>query len=96
MFISKDSAVLNKQNVIQEVTVSLSDSFVTTSGSTATIDFGEAVASVTAALFIDNSAGTVAPVTFANRAISGTTVTLTLSAAFASNDAIVIAYSTID
>src|SRR6185369_1199244 len=73
---------------VQELIVVITDPIVTTSASTATIDCGQTIKTVREALFIDNSAGTVAPVVAANRSVSGTTVTLTLSAAFAANDAI--------
>lgn len=62
----------------------------TASGSTVTIDVGQPISYVTNALFIDNSAATVAPVTYANRVVSGNTVVLTLSAAAAADDTVIL------
>lgn len=89
-FYLKDSQAQGIELKVQELVVKSLDSIVTTSGSTATIDVGQTISEVRGALFIDDSAGTSAPVTAANRAVSGTTVTLTLSAALASADAIVL------
>lgn len=93
---AKDSNVFGTQLSVQEVTVQLGNPICSTSGSTVTINFQETLAAVQDALFIDDSAGTCAPVTFANRAISGSSVTLTLSAPLAANDAVIVQYSTID
>ena len=62
------------------------------SGSTVIIDVAQPLAEVRAALHIDNSAGTLAPVVAASRAISGNQVTLTLAAAFAANDCLILEY----
>ena len=63
-----------------------------TSGSTATIDCGQVISEVRCALFVDDSAATVAPVVAANRSVSGEFVTLTLSAPLAAADAIILEY----
>ncbi len=92
---AKDSGVLDLQLIVQEVTIALGDSIITaTSGSTVTVDFGETITKVKCALFIDNSAATVAPVVAANCVVSGTTVVFTLSAALAANDALIVQYQT--
>lgn len=92
-FQSKDSLVLGVQLKVQELVVTKADAaLVSTSGSTATIDVKEPIGEIRCALFIDDSAGTVAPVAAANRSVSGTSVTLTLSAAMADADSIVLKY----
>jgi predicted transcriptional regulator len=94
-FISKDNAVENLQLSVQEVSVKLGDQVISaTSGNTITVQFNETITAVSSALFIDDSASTCAPVTAANRTVSGTTVAFTLSAAFAVSDALIIRYST--
>lgn len=94
---AKDSSVFGTQLSVQEVTVQLGNPIISaTSGSTITINFQETLASVAAVLFVDDSAGTVAPVAAANRTVSGSTLALTLSAALAANDAVIVQYSTID
>lgn len=89
---SKDSLVLGVQLKVQKLVCKKSDPMVTTSGSTATIDLGETLSEVRMALFMDDSAGTVAPVAAASQSISGSTVTLTLSAPLAAADAIELHY----
>lgn len=90
---SKSDAVLGVQLKVQEVCVKLGDAqLVSVSGLVATIQLGEAIAEVRAALHLDDSAGTVAPVAAANRAISGSTVALTLAAALTAADSIVLKY----
>lgn len=90
---SKDSGVQQAQLKVQEVCVKLSDTqVVSTSGSTATIDVKETIGEIRQALFLDDSAGTNAPVVASNRSVSGTAVTLTLSAAMTSADSITLKY----
>jgi len=92
-FQSKDSLVLDNQLKVQKVVVKLADKhMVSVSGSTATIDVKETIKEVRMALFMDDSAGTIAPVAAASQSISGTAVTLTLSAALAAADAIELQY----
>ena len=92
-YLSKDSLVQDLQLKVQELTVKLADNaIVSTSGSTATIDVQEDIVEVRCALFVDDSAGTAAPVVASNRSVSGSSVTLTLSAALAAADCIVIKY----
>lgn len=86
-YVSLGYAAQEAQLQVQQLNVSLEDnSVVSTSGSTATINCGQAVQEVRSCLFIDDSAGTVAPVTAANTTVSGSNVTLTLSAAMAAHD----------
>lgn len=93
MFISKDSSVLDVQNKVQQLVVKLSDSqVVSVSGLVATIDVKETLGEVRCALHVDDSAGTVAPVAAANRSVSGSSVALTLGAALASADCIILEY----
>jgi len=88
-YLSTGSAAQAVQLQVQELIVNINDSqVVSTSASTVTIDCGQEVASVKEALFIDNSAGTIAPVVAASQSISGSNVTLTLSAALAADDSV--------
>ena len=88
-YLSQGSAAQGVQLKVQELIVSNKDTaVVSTSASTITIDCGQAVSAVREALFIDDSAATVAPVVASNQSISGSTVTLTLSAPFANNDSV--------
>lgn len=89
-YLSVGSDAQRTQLKVQELVVKSIDNIVTTSGVTATIDVQQTISEVRAALFIDDSAATSAPVVAANRSVSGSTVTLTLSAALASADAIVL------
>lgn len=92
-YMSKNPSVQDIQLKVQELCVKLSDTaVVTTSGSTATINVQENIDHVRSAIFIDDSAGTAAPVVASNRSVSGSSVTLTLSAALAAADAIVLKY----
>lgn len=92
-YLAKDSLVLGLQLKVQEVCVKLGDSYiVSTSGSTATLDFQETLTEVRSVIFTDDSAGTAAPVVAANRVVSGTTVVLTLSAPLAAADCITVKY----
>lgn len=92
-FQSKNSAVLDVQLKVQEVCVKLSDvELVSVDTLDVTIDLGENVKEVRAALHIDDSVGTVAPVAVADQAISGSEVTLTLAAALAADDSIILKY----
>lgn len=93
-FNSKAAEVLNLQNSVEEVSIKLGDAIATPSGSTVAVDLGETIKAISSVIFIDDSAGTAAPVTFANQAISGTVVTLTLSAALAVHDAVIVRYTT--
>lgn len=88
-YLSTGSSAQGVQLKVQELIVAITDTaVVSVSSTTLTIDCGQTVASVREALFVDNSAATVAPVTAANTSISGSIVTLTLSAQFAANDSV--------
>lgn len=88
-YLSVGSDAQRVQLKVEELVVQLADSsIVAVSGSTATIDVQQTISSVVCATFIDDSAATNAPVTAANRVVSGSTVTLTLSAPLAAADAI--------
>jgi len=90
---SKDSGVLSVQLKVQSLCVRLADNVVvSTTGSTATLNVKEPITAVVNAIFIDDSAGTSAPVAAANRVVSGTQVTLTLSAAMTASDSIILNY----
>ncbi len=92
-FQSKSEPVLNVQLKVQELVVKLADTaVVSTSASNATIDIGETISEIRCAIFVDDSAGTAAPVVASNRTVSGTTVTLALGAALAAADCIVLKY----
>lgn len=90
---SQDSAVLGVQLKVQEVCVTLADvEVVSISGLTATVKLGQPIKAIRAALHVDDSAGDVLPVAAADRAVSGNQVVLTLSAALAAADAIILKY----
>ncbi len=92
-YLSKNPSVQDLQLKVQELCVKLADvSVVSTSGSTATINVQETISEVRNAIFIDDSAGTAAPVVASNRSVSGSSVTLTLTAALAAADSIVLMY----
>lgn len=95
-YLSQGSQAQGIQLNVQELVVVITDSIVTTSGSTATIDVGQAINTIQGALFADDSAATVAPVVFANQVVSGSTVKLTLSAAMATHDYIVLYFTCVN
>lgn len=89
---SKDDAVLGLQLKVQELCVKMSDvGVLSTSGSTATIDVKESVKEVRAALHCDDSVG-IYLIAQSGISISGSQVTLTLSAAMAAQDSIILKY----
>ena len=90
---SKDDAVLGLQLKVQELCVKKSDVGILSvgAGTAVTIDVQESVKEVRAALHCDDSVG-VYLIAQAGIAISGSQITLTLSAAIADADSIVIKY----
>jgi hypothetical protein len=90
---SKDDAVLGLQLKVQELCVKKSDTGVLSvgAGTSVTIDVKEPVKEVRAALHCDDSGG-VYLIAQSGIAISGSQVTLTLSAAIADADSIVLKY----
>lgn len=90
---SKDDAVLGLQLKVQELCVKMSDVAVLSvgSGTDVTIDVKEPVGEVRAALHCDDSVG-VYLIAQAGIAISGSQITLTLSAAIADDDSIIVKY----
>lgn len=94
-YMSKVPQVASLQLKVQELALSILDTnVVTTSASTATVDVKENIDSIRSCIFIDDSAGTAAPVAAASRVVSGSTVVLTLSAPLAASDCIVLKYVT--
>lgn len=92
-YLSLNAAVADVQLKVQSLVLKKADNqVVSTSGSTATVDVGQPIQEVRAVLFIDDSAGTSAPVTAANRVVSANAVTLTLSAALADADCLIVEY----
>lgn len=90
-YLLTDAGAQSVQLKVQQLCVTLADNqVVSTSGTTATIDVGQTIDSVRCALFIDDSAGTAAPVVASARTVSGSTVALTLSAALAAADSIIL------
>jgi hypothetical protein len=90
---SKDDAVLGLQLKVQELCVKMSDVAVLSvgSGTDVTIDVKEPVGEVRAALHCDDDVG-VYLIAQAGIAISGSQITLTLSAAIADDDSIIVKY----
>lgn len=94
-YLSVGSDAQRVQLTVEELVVQITDTaIVTTSASTITIDCQQTVTFVVEALFVDDSAGTVAPVSVANTTISGTTVKLTLTAPFATGDSVRLCFKT--
>jgi hypothetical protein len=90
---AKDEAVLGLQLKVQELCVKKSDVGVLSvgAGTAVTIDVKEPVKEVRAALHCDDSVG-VYLIAQAGIAISGSQITLTLSAAIANDDSIIVKY----
>lgn len=89
---SKDSKVQKQQLRVQEVAVRFADKgLYTVSSNDVTVDLGEA-ATIVSVTHHDNSGPTVSMIAAASIAVSGTSVTATLGAAFAANDVVVIKY----
>lgn len=90
---SKDDAVLGLQLKVQEICVKTSDVGVLSVGvgTDVTIDVKESVKEVRAALHCDDSVG-VYLIAQAGIAISGSQITITLSAAIAAEDSIILKY----
>lgn len=90
---SKDDAVLGLQLKVQELCVKKSDVAVLSvgAGTDVTIDVKEPVKEVRAALHCDDSVG-VYLIAQAGIAISGSEITITLSAAIADEDSIIVKY----
>lgn len=90
---SKDDAVLGLQLKVQEICVKKSDVGVLSvgAGTDVTIDVKEPVKEVRAALHCDDSVG-VYLIAQAGIAISGSQITITLSAAIAAEDSIILKY----
>lgn len=92
-YLSNQAQVQALQLAVQELVLKLADNeIVSVSGSDAVIKLGQPIKEIRAALFLDDSAATIAPVVAANRAVSGSQVTLTLSAPLAAADAIILEY----
>jgi hypothetical protein len=91
---SKDSLVLAQQLKVQELVVRFADiGLYTVATNVISIPVGETVGAIVYAQFLDNSAGTMAPVLAANRSIvSNNVITLDLGAAIAANDVVVVKY----
>lgn len=90
---AKDEAVLGCQLKVQEICVKLSDAqIVSVSANDVTIDVKESIKEVRLATFMDDSAGTNAPVVALNQVISGTSVKLSVGAAMAADDSITLKY----
>jgi hypothetical protein len=90
---SKDDAVLGLQLKVQELCVKKSDVGVLSlgAGTDVIIDIKESVKEVRAALHCDDSVG-ISLIAQAGIAISGSQITLTLSAALADADSIIVKY----
>lgn len=90
---AKDSQILGQQLKVQELVIRFADvGLYTASGTTVTVDIQETLSSVPLVLFHDNSAGTLATLAQSAIAVSGDSVTVTLAAALAADDVLVIKY----
>lgn len=90
---SKDDAVLGLQLKVQEICVKTSDVGILSvgAGTTVIVDVQESVKEVRAALHCDDSVG-VYLIAQSGIAISGSQITLTLSAAIAAADSLILKY----
>ena len=89
---SKDDAVLGLQLKVQELCVKMSDvGVLSTSSLTAVINVQEPVKEVRAALHCDDSVG-IYLIAQSGISISGSQITLSLSAAMAAQDSIIVKY----
>ena len=96
-YVSTGSDAQRVQLEEQELIVTSADTAIlSTSGSTVTIDAQQTLASVSSAVHIKDGAASPLTVSFANRAISGTTCTLTLTAPFAANDCIRMTFEVVN
>jgi hypothetical protein len=91
---SKDSGVQEVCLAVQELTLQLANNqVVSTSGSTVTISINEQITNVANVVHYKDSDSSIHYIPTANRTISGSQVTVTLTAALAAADALYIAYS---
>ena len=91
-FQSKDSKVLGQQLKVQEIAVRFADKgLYSASGSDVTVDLSEAH-TIVSATHHDNSGPTVVMIAASAIATSSTSSTITLGAAFAANDVLVLKY----
>ena len=89
---SKDSSVLGLQLKVQELTVKKADvAVVSVSGLDVTVDVKEPVKQVRTAIHCDDSVG-LSLIAQAGIAISGSSITCTLSNAMADEDALIVRY----
>jgi hypothetical protein len=89
---SKDDAVLGLQLKVQELCVKMADvGILSTSSLTAVINVQEPVKEVRAALHCDDSVG-IYLIAQSGISISGSQITLSLSAAMAAQDSIIVKY----
>lgn|SRR5574343_24419 len=91
----QNSELMQRQLQVQEVVCQLGDGITTASTSVVTVTIGQPVRSVVNAIFVDDSAGTSAPIRSINRVINSTnggSVVLTASAAVEAADSIVLRF----
>lgn len=92
-YLSNNSNVQGLQLSVQSLVVKKGDvAVVSTVSNSATIELYQPIKEIRAALFIDDSAGTIAPVALADRTVNDTEVTLDLGVALADDDAIILEY----
>jgi len=90
---SNQPQVLDLQLKVQELVVQLGDTGVLSgTGTSITVDVGQAIGKVISARHVDDSAAAILVVAAANRAVSGNTVVLTLAQALTAADSITIQY----
>lgn len=90
---STKSQVLSLQLNVQELVVQLGDTGVLSgTGTTITVNVGQAIGKVISAHQVDDSAAAILVVAAANRVVSGSTVVLTLAQALTAADSISIQY----
>lgn len=90
---SKDDKVLGVALKVQELCVKVGDPVLSGAGTpVVTIEVGEAVEEVRAAMHVDDSAGSILVIAAADRSVSGSQITLNLASALSSADAIIVKY----
>jgi predicted ThiF/HesA family dinucleotide-utilizing enzyme len=93
-YLSKGSDAQAVELKVQELIVKLSDTaIVTSSASNVTIDAQQTIKSVVNAIHVKDGSASPLTVSVANQTVSGSTVTLALTAAFAANDSIRLCFT---
>ena len=92
-YLSKGSDAQAVELKVQELVVNLTDTaIVTASASNVTIDAQQTIKAIRSAVHVKDGSASPLTVSVANQTVSGTTVTLALTAPLATNDAIRVCF----